>query len=154
VRRPDDSRDRYLSEDELRRLKQALEQKRFRKGTKDFNKTNLRLNLLCADRGHDRYARDGDIPALLVGRHVRRGAIGSPGKTEGRQDAIRPDVSGAGRGDRRYPAVIGEDRILPSEPGQRVGGREWKEVSRTCSIEREFRIFDFTICVIPLHSGT
>src|ERR1700761_2786444 len=46
VRRPDDSRDRYLSEDELRRLKQALEQKRYRKGTKDLNKTNLRLNLL------------------------------------------------------------------------------------------------------------
>ena len=46
VRRPDDSRDRYLSEDELRRLKQALDQRKYRKGTKDLNKTNLRLSLL------------------------------------------------------------------------------------------------------------
>ena len=46
VRRPDDQRDRYLSEDELRRLKQALDEKTFRKGTKEFNKTFFRLRLI------------------------------------------------------------------------------------------------------------
>jgi hypothetical protein len=38
VKRPDDHRDRYLSEDELRRLKVALDEKIYRKGTKDFNR--------------------------------------------------------------------------------------------------------------------
>src|SRR5215204_2665366 len=46
VRRPDDQRDRYLSEDELRRLKLALDEKTFRKGTKEFNKTFFRLRLI------------------------------------------------------------------------------------------------------------
>src|SRR5688500_2335913 len=43
VKRPNDQRDRYLSEDELRRLKVALDEKIYRKGTKDFNKTFCRL---------------------------------------------------------------------------------------------------------------
>ena len=46
VKRPDDQRDRYLSEDELRRLKVALDEKIYRKGTKDFNKTFCRLRLI------------------------------------------------------------------------------------------------------------
>ena len=35
VTRPDDQRDRYLSEDELRNLKLALDEKMYQKGTKD-----------------------------------------------------------------------------------------------------------------------
>jgi integrase len=46
VRRSDDQRDRYLSEVELRSLKKALEEKIYRKGTKDFNKTFCRLILI------------------------------------------------------------------------------------------------------------
>jgi len=46
VKRPDDQRDRYLSEDELRTLKLALDEKIFRKGTKDFNKTFCRLRMI------------------------------------------------------------------------------------------------------------
>jgi integrase len=46
VRRPDDQRDRYLSEDELRRLKTALDEKIYRRGTKDFNKTACRLRMI------------------------------------------------------------------------------------------------------------
>jgi len=46
VRRPDDQRDRYLSEDELSRLKAALDKRIYRKGTKDFNKTNCRLRVV------------------------------------------------------------------------------------------------------------
>ena len=33
---------------------------------------------------------------------------------------------------RRYPAVIGEDRIFPPKPGAQADGSGWKEVSRTC----------------------
>jgi integrase len=46
IKRPDDQRDRYLSEDELRRLKVALDEKIYRKGTKDFNKTYFRLRVI------------------------------------------------------------------------------------------------------------
>jgi site-specific recombinase XerD len=46
VNRPDDQRDRYLSEDELRRLKVALDEKIYRKGTNDFNKTFCRLRMI------------------------------------------------------------------------------------------------------------
>jgi integrase len=46
VKRPDDQRDRYLSEAELRRLKLALDEKVYRKGTNDFNKTFCRLRLI------------------------------------------------------------------------------------------------------------
>lgn len=46
VKRPDDQRDRYLSEDELRRLKIALDEKIYRKGTHDFNKTFCRLRMI------------------------------------------------------------------------------------------------------------
>src|SRR6266853_6133837 len=46
VRRPDDQRDRYLSEEELRQLKRALDEKMYRKGTKTINKTFYRLRLV------------------------------------------------------------------------------------------------------------
>jgi integrase len=46
VKRPDDQRDRYLSEDELRRLKVALDEKIYRKGTNYFNKTFCRLRMI------------------------------------------------------------------------------------------------------------
>jgi hypothetical protein len=36
VYRPDDARDRYLSEEELGRFKRALDDRRLRKGTKDL----------------------------------------------------------------------------------------------------------------------
>src|SRR5262249_12942610 len=46
IRRPDDQRDRYLSLDELRRLKEALDEKVYRKGTNDFNRTFCRLRMI------------------------------------------------------------------------------------------------------------
>lgn len=46
VTRPDDSRERFLSEDELLRLKIALDERMFRKGTNDINRTNLRMRLI------------------------------------------------------------------------------------------------------------
>ena len=46
IRRPDDQRDRYLSQDELRRLKEALDERVYRKGTNDFNRTFCRLRMI------------------------------------------------------------------------------------------------------------
>jgi integrase len=46
VIRPDDARDRYLSEDELGMMMRALDEKKYRKGTKDLNRTILRMRLI------------------------------------------------------------------------------------------------------------
>jgi integrase len=46
VKRPDDARERYLSEDELHRLKAALDDKRLRRGAKDVNRTVQRMRLI------------------------------------------------------------------------------------------------------------
>ena len=61
VKRPDDQRDRYLSEEELRRLKVALDEKIYRNGTNDFNKTFCRLR---ADSLNCRYDRHADVRNL------------------------------------------------------------------------------------------
>jgi integrase len=145
VRRPDDARDRYLSEDELRALKVALDERIYRKGTKDLNKTNLRLRLLVL---------------ISVGTGMRSAEIfrlhwsdvmGSEGLI-----AVRAKLKG---GKMRYvpmppelaveirssPAVIGEDRILPPEPGaksgrQRVEG-SFEDLLTRAKI-RDFRFHD------------
>jgi len=46
VYRPDDSRERYLSAEELHRLKLALDDRMLQKGTKNPNLTNLRMKLI------------------------------------------------------------------------------------------------------------
>jgi integrase len=45
-RRPYDSRESYLSEDDLHRLIDALDERMYRKGTKDLNQANLRMRLI------------------------------------------------------------------------------------------------------------
>ncbi len=56
VRRPDDQRDRDLSEDELRRVKQALDEKTYCKGTNKINKTlyRVRIVLIAITKGDAR----------------------------------------------------------------------------------------------------
>ncbi len=46
IKRSDDSRERFLSKEELKRLKVALDERMFREGTKDFNQKNLRMRLI------------------------------------------------------------------------------------------------------------
>jgi integrase len=46
VKRPNDQRDRYLSADELARLKMSLDGKMYRQGTTAINQTFYRLRLL------------------------------------------------------------------------------------------------------------
>ena len=113
VTRPDDQRDRYLSEDELRRLKRALDEKMYQKGTKAINKTfyRLRLIVLIAVTTGMRVAeifglRWSDVmygEGLLAVRAKLKG-----GKM--RYVPMLPELAGELR---RYPAVIGEDRIFP-----------------------------------------
>ena len=121
VYRPDDSRDRYLSEDELVALKVALDERMYRKGTKDLNKTNLRLRLLVLVavgtgmrsaeifrlRWSDVMYREG---LLAVRSKLKKGKM--------RYVPMPPELAIEIR---RYPAVIGEERILPPEPGAKSG---------------------------------
>ena len=46
VKRPNDERNRYLSKEELQRLKKVLDDKLYRKGTKTMNRTFFRLRLI------------------------------------------------------------------------------------------------------------
>ena len=69
-----------------------------RKGTKDLNKTNGRLRLIVLIAVSTGNACVGDIRGFLWSDVMySEGPVGGNGKTEGRQDALRPDVAGAGR---------------------------------------------------------
>jgi integrase len=98
VMRPDDQRDRYLSEDELRRLKQALDEKMYQKGTNALNKTFCRLRLIvliAVTTG----MRASEIFGLRLS-DVMYGegllAVRAKLEAEGWENAIRPDASRTG----------------------------------------------------------
>jgi len=145
VRRPDDARDRYLSEDELRALKVALDERIYRKGTKDLNKTNLRLRLLVlisVGTG----MRSAEIFRLCWSDVMgSEGLIAVRAKLKGGKMRYVPMPPELAVEIRRYPAVIGEDRILPPEPGaksgrQRVEG-SFEDLLTRANI-RDFRFHD------------
>jgi integrase len=121
VKRPDDARDRYLSEDELRALKIALDERMYRKGTKDLNKTNLRLRLIvliAVATG----MRSGEIFRLYWSDAMySEGLLAVRAKLKGGKMRYVPMSPELAVEIRRYPAVIGEDRILPPEPGAKSG---------------------------------
>jgi integrase len=117
----DDTRKRYLSEEELLRLKVALDERMYRKGTKDINKTNLRLRLLVLiavstgmRRGEVFRLEGKDIlygeGLIAVRARLKKGKI--------RLVPMPPELAAEIR---RYPSVIGEERILPPEPGAKSG---------------------------------
>jgi integrase len=117
LRRPDDARDRYLSEDELRRLKAALDEKQLRKGTKDVNRTTQRMRLIV-------------LTALTTGMRASEvfglrwpdvmyaeGLLAVRAKLKGgkmRYVPLLPEVAGELK---RYPIVISDDRVFPPRKG-------------------------------------
>lgn len=141
----DDARKRYLSEEELLRLKVALDERMYRKGTKDINQTNLRLRLLvliAVGTG----MRKGEIFRLewrdilynegliVVRAKLKKGRIRHVPMPQELAEEIR-----------KYPAVIGESRILPPELGA-TSGRQRADKSFAELLERakirEFRFHD------------
>ncbi len=121
VRRPDDQRDRYLSEDELRNLKQALDEKTYRKGTNSINKTFYRLRLIvliAVTTG----MRAAEIFGLRWSDVIySEGLLAVRAKLKGgkmRYVPMLPELAGELR---RFPAVIGEDRIFPPKLGATSG---------------------------------
>jgi integrase len=145
VKRPDDGRDRYLSADELRRLKQALDEKTYRKGTKAINKTFYRLRLIV-------------LIAITTGMRVaeifglrwsdvmyNEGLIAVRAKLKGGKMRYVPMLIELASELTRFPIVIGEDRIFPPKAGA-TGERQRVEGSFEDLLERaeihEFRFHD------------
>jgi integrase len=142
VNRLDDSRERYLSEDELHRLKAALDEKMFRKGTRDINKTNLRMRLivliaLSTGMRSTEIHRLGWSDVLfgegliVVRARLKRGKV-----------RYVPMPSELAQEMRHYPATFGEDRIFPPTRGENKSGRQRLEGSFADLLERA-QIIDF-----------
>jgi integrase len=117
VNRPDDSRERYLSEDELHRLKVALDEKMFRKGTKDINQTNLRMRLIvliAVSTG----MRSTEIHRLRWSDVMySEGLLAVRARLKNGKVRYVPMSSELAEEIRRYPAVIDQDRIFPPKGG-------------------------------------
>jgi integrase len=145
VYRPDDSRDRYLSEEELGRLKRALDDRRLRKGTKDLNKTNGRLRLIvliAVSTG----MRASEIFGLLWSDVMySEGLLAVTAKLKGGKMRYVPMSPELANELRRYPVVIYEGRILPPKPGATSGrqrlDKSFDDLLTRASI-RDFRFHD------------
>jgi integrase len=145
VKRPDDARDRYLSEDELRSLKRALDEKMYQKGTNTLNKTfnRLRLIVLIAVTTGMRAAEIFGLRWADV--MYGEGLIAVRSKLKGGKMRYVPMLPELAVELRRYRAVTGEDRIFPPKPGAK-SGRQRVEGSFEDLLERagieDFRFHD------------
>jgi len=128
VNRPDDQRDRYLSEDEIRSLRESLDQKMYRVGSRAINQTFYRLRLLV-------------LIALTTGMRISEifalnwndllygeGLIAVRSKLKGGKMRYVPMSPELAAEIRRYPAVLGEGRIFPPKRGA-TGERQRVEKS-------------------------
>jgi integrase len=145
VKRPDDQRDRYLSEDELRRLKQALDDKTYCKGTHKINKTFYRLRLLVLIA-----VTTGMRASEIFGLNwadvmYSEGLVAVRAKLKGGKMRYVPMLPEVADELRRFPAVIGEGRIFPPKSGA-TSGRQRVEGSFEDLLERaaikDFRFHD------------
>ena len=127
VKRPNDQRERYLSVEELPRLKETLDEKMYRRGMKAINQTYYRLRLIV-------------LIALTTGMRIAEifgmkwadllygeGLIAVRAKLKRGKIRYVPMPLELAAELRRYPAVLGEDRIFPPKRGtkgerQRVEG--------------------------------
>jgi len=117
VYRPDDSRERYLSAEELHRLKLALDDRMLQKGTKNPNRTNLRMRLIvliAVSTG----MRSAEIHRLLWSDvKYSEGLIAVRAKLKKGKERYVPMAPELAAEIRRYPAAINEERIFPPKGG-------------------------------------
>jgi integrase len=145
VKRPDDQRDRYLSAEEIVSLKAALDQKMYRKAGKGVNQTffHLRLIVLTALTTGLRIA---EIFSLAWSDLLyREELIAVRAKLKGGKVRYAPMPQELASEFKRYPVILGEDRILPPEPGaqrerQRVD-KSFETILELAGIEN-FRFHD------------
>jgi integrase len=150
VKRPDDQRDRFLSEEELVRLKQAADEKMYQKNTRGWgakvtNKTFFRLRmvvLIAVTTG----MRSSEIFGLKWSDVMfSEGLLAVRGKLKGGRMRYVPMSPELANELTRYPAVIDEDRIFPPETDA-VSGRQCVRKSFEDLLERaaiqDFRFHD------------
>jgi integrase len=145
VKRPDDQRERYLSAEELRSLKAALDGKIRRQEHRTINQTFYRLRLLvliALTTG----MRIAEIFALTWADILyREGLIVVRSKLKRGKPRYVPMPPELAAEIQHFPAVIGEDRIFPPKRGakgerQRVEG-SFETVLDLAGI-RDFRFHD------------
>jgi integrase len=145
VKRPDDQRDRYLSAEEIAGLKASLDGKMYRVGSGAINQTFYRLRLVV-------------LIALTTGMRVaeifalkwsdilyREELIAVRSKLKGGKMRYVPMPPELATEIKRFPAVLGEDRIFPPKRGakgerQRVEG-SFETILRMAGIS-DFRFHD------------
>jgi len=145
VKRPDDQRERYLSAEEIPRLKKVLDTKMYRLGTKAINRTFYRLRLLV-------------LIALATGMRIaeifalkwsdvlyKEELIAVRSKLKGGKIRYVPLTPQLANELRRYPVVLGEEKIFPRRRGaegdrQRVEG-SFEAILKLAQIE-DFRFHD------------
>jgi integrase len=117
VRRLDDQRERYLSAEEIKALKAALDQKMFRAGTREINRTFYRLRmivLIALTSG----MRIGEIFGLVWSDlRFSEGLIAVCSKLKGGKIRYVPMTPELAIELRKYPAVIGEEQLFPAKRG-------------------------------------
>jgi len=145
VKRPDDARERYLTAEELPRLKAALDEKLYRKGLRVINQTFYRLRLIvlvALTTG----MRSAEIFGLAWSDVLyREELIAVRSMLKGGQMRYVPLTPELAEELRRYPAVLGADCIFPPKRGakgerQRVEG-SFEAVLKMAGIE-DFRFHD------------
>jgi integrase len=101
----------------LQRLKTALDDRIFRKGTKDLNQTNRRMRLIvliAVSTG----MRSAEIHRLLWSDVLcGEGLLAVRAKLKGGKIRYVPMPSELAAEIKRYPAVISQDRIFPPKGG-------------------------------------
>jgi len=146
VYRPDDQRDRYLEVEEIRRLRSALDSKMYRHTRRnEINETFFRLRVVV-------------LIALTTGMRIsevfglkwadvlyKEGLIAVRAKLKGGKMRYVPMAAELAEELRRFPAILGQDRIFPPEPGakrerQRVD-KSFDTVLEMAGIE-DFRFHD------------
>jgi integrase len=145
VKRPDDQRERYLSAEELLRLKAALDTKMYRQCSRAINQTFYRLRLLvliALTTG----MRIAEIFALTWGDVLyREGLIAVRSKLKGGKIRYVPMTPELASEIQRFPVVLGEARIFPPKRGAN-GERQRAEGSLETVLDladiRGFRFHD------------
>jgi integrase len=128
VKRPDDQRERYLSAEEIQRLKAALDQKIYRKAGKGINKTFLHLRLIVL-AALTTGVRIAEIISLKWSDLLfREELIAVRAKLKGGKVRYVPMPPELAAEFKRYPAILGEERIFPPEPGAK---RERQRVDKS-----------------------
>jgi integrase len=117
VKRPNDARERYLSAEELRTLKNALDSKLYRAGSREVNQTFYRLRMLvliALTTG----MRMEEIFGLTWGDlRYAEGLIAVRAKLKGGKIRYVPMTPELAAELRKYPATIGKERLFPPKRG-------------------------------------